>query len=322
MPITYRGAKEILATYVGRGGVCTDDPRVDLFTRQVLEYLLISGSYGNIRKFCFCAVKGCFTIPYELETPLKIKIDGCIGNVWDKWFEFHSTDQLLGCIPADKSIFEDANYYATAYDLPSTGARFGVLGTCTEAADANVVVKGIDLTGREIVTVHNGNQVVGEYLSIRKGELVYSTAMFAKVTSVLKTKTNGYVQALWVRPDLNLKGFLSDYSPLEQQPSYRRYQLTSPCSDTNVKVSILGRIRLKEFYADNDYIPFDSLYSLQLAGQAVNSNFNNDPATAQAKDKMMTDMISRENEMKRVNNGQPIEVYIPTSAGAIRNIIG
>lgn len=321
MPITYKAAKEILSTYVGRGGVCADDPRVDLFTRQVLEYLLVSGSYGNVRKFCFCAVRGCFTIPYELETPLKIKIDGVVGNVWDRWFEFHSTDQLLGCIPADRSIFEDPNQYPTAYDLPPTGGRVGVLGTCTEDVGANVIVKGTDLTGREIVTVHNGNQIVGEYLSIRKGELVYTTAMFAKITAVLKSPTNGYVQLLWVRPDLNLKGFLSDYSPLETTPSYRRYQLTTPCPGENVKVSILGRIRLKEAYADNDYIPFDNVYTLQLAGQAVNSNFNNDPATAKAKDTMMLDMVNRENEIKRVNNGTPIEVWIPTSGGAIRNII-
>ncbi len=321
MPITFRAAKDILAQYVGRGGVCVDDPKVGLFTRQVLQYLLINGSYGNIRKFCFCANKGCFTLPYELETPLKIKIDGRVGTVWDKWFEFHATDQLEGCIPAAKAIFEDPNYYPTVYDLPDSGARLGALGTCAEAADANIIFKGTDLTGREIVTTHNGKEIVGEYVSVRKGELVYTHSMFAKVTAVLKSRTNGYVQALWVRPDLNLKGFLSDYSPLEEQPQYRRYQLTTPCCDPYVKVSILGRIRLKEVYADNDYIPFDNVYTLQLAGQAVNSNFNNDTQTAIAKDKMVVDLIGRENEIKRVENGQPIEVWVPTSGGAIRNII-
>lgn len=322
MPLTYKSAKEILSKYAERGGVCADDRRVDLFVREVLDYLLISGHYGSIHKFCFCATRGCFTVPYELETPLKLKIDNEIGNVWDKWYEFHASKVLEACVPAGRALWEDPNYYPTVYDVPVGGARIGTLGTCEEREDAYIIVKGKDLTGREIITMHKGEQVVGEYLSIKKQEIRYTQNTFGQITDIVKTPTAGYVQLLWVRPTANTKGFLADYTPLEEAPQYRRFRITIPGCPAIAKVSVLGRIRLREKYADNDYIPFDNLYALNLAGQAVNANYNNAPDLAKAKDDMLTTVIEKDNQHHRIQNGQPIEVYPLTSAGAIRNIIG
>lgn len=320
MPILYKEAKEILARYAGPSGTCVSSSQIDLFVRQVLEYLLITGAYGNTRKFCFKAVRGCFTIPYELETPLKVKIDNAVGSVWNRWFEFHDTNILDGCIPAENALFEDPNYYPTIYDMPAGGARVGVTPSCSELETAHLIVQGVDNSGREIFSTHNGEKIAGEYLSIRKGELRYTENTFAKVTGVVKTLTNGYVQLHWVNPDNMIKGFLADYSPVEEKPSYRRFKLTSPCGP-EVKVSVLGRIRLKAAYSDTDYIPFDNLYTLFLAGQSVNAEFNGDVNTANAKDKKMTDMIDREAAHKTPQVGTPIEVYHPLSAGSIRNII-
>lgn len=322
MPLTYKAAKEILSRYVERGGVCADDPRVDLFVREVLDYLLISGHYGSIHKFCFCAVKGCFTVPYELETPLKIKIDCEIGSVWDKWYEFHASKVLEQCVPAGKALWEDPNNYPTVYDLPAGGARIGALATCEEREDASIIVKGKDLTGREIITMHKGEQIVGEYLSLKKNEIKYTQTTFGEVTAIVKTPTAGYVQLLWVRPQSNAKGFLADYSPLEEAPSYRRFRVTlSECKPLS-KVTILGRIRLREKYADNDYIPFDNVYALNLAGQHINAMYNDAPDLATAKDRKLSEVIEQDNQHHRIQNGQPIEVYPLTSAGAIKNIIG
>lgn len=323
MPLTWKEAKDLLSQYAGRGGVCPTSDKVNIFVRQVLEYMLVSGSYGNLRKFCFNARKGCFTVPFELEVPIKIKIDGEVETAWDKWFEFHSAKDLdeRGCIAASEGLQEDPNYYPTVYDLPAGGARVGVLGTCSEEEDAHVIVQGIDTKGREIFTTHEGQQIAGEYLRIRKGDIRYTLDTFSKVTGIIKTKTTGYVQLFWVRPEFNAKGFLSDYSPLEEKPSYRRYNITSRNCGSLVKVTVLGRIRLKAAYADTDYIPFDNLYTLTLAAQAINANYNNDVPTASAKDKMMQDIITRENEYKRVQNGSPVECFQPLSAGAIKNIV-
>jgi len=121
MSLTFKQARDILAKFVGRGGQCPEpSPEVDDFVLKALQQLLYSGEYGGIRKFCFHAVKGCFTIPYELETPEKVKIDNCPGNVWNKWFEWHQPSQLMDCVPAGQSIFEEPNYFYTAYELPPT----------------------------------------------------------------------------------------------------------------------------------------------------------------------------------------------------------
>lgn len=321
MTIKYGDAKKILAQYAGRGGKCPDTEEVDLFCKQVFQYMLYSGQHGNLRKFCFNAINGCFTAPYELETPLKVKVEGLVGSVWNYWYDFANYGDLgTDCLEAATALHEEPNRFCTVYDLPSSYCRVGVLGTTTEADDASIIVSGLDSSGREIVTTHKGEQIKGEYLRVRKGELRYSQVKFAAITGITKSRTNGYVQLLWVRPELGTRGFLSDYSPFEETPQYRRFKLTSPCSSC-VKVAVLGRIRLKEHYADSEIIPFENLYALQLAGQAQNAQYNNDPAMAQAKDTVMQDVIQRENEYKKSQAGTPIEVYHPLSAGTIRNIV-
>lgn len=320
MPITFGQAKARLAQWAGKGGSSVTDPALNSFVREVLEYMLISGQYGNTRKFVFSAVKGVVTLPYELETPLKVKMGRSIGRVWDKWFEFYGYSDFEDCVEAN-AILEEPNYYPIVYDVPAGGAHIGTLGIDNEAEDAHIIVKGVDLTGRQIVTYHNGEQVVGEYLSIRKGQIMQSSVKFARIDEVVKTKTKGYVQLLWINPETTERGFLADYSPTEELPLYRRIRLKIRCADVT-EVSILGRIRLKEYYADNDLIPFDNLYSLSLAAQSINADENRDPQTAALKDQRLQTLIQRENESKQPKNiGQPIEMQLSMSGGSIRNSI-
>lgn len=321
MPITYGDAKTTLARYAGRGGKCPNSRDVDLFVKKVLQHMLFKGSYGNIRKYCFCAYKGCITIPYELETPLKVKIDSKVGTVWDKWMEYYNIGEMEGCVPCSDAMYEEPNRFPTVYDLPSGGARVGVLATACEDTDAHVIVMGKDVTGREVVTNHEGTQITGEYLRVVKGQLRYTQVTFGVITAIQKTKTNGYVQLFWVNTVGNTKGFLADYSPGEELPSYRRFRLTNPNCSSSVQVSVLGRIRLKDNYADNDVLPFDNLYALELAGQSINANFNDKPDLAKAKDAFLQDSIINEGEYKRVQNGQPVDIMYMTSAGAVKNIV-
>lgn len=321
MAITFGEAKKLLSQYAGRGGKCPTGSDVNLFVKEVLQYMLYSGTYGNLRKFCFNAVKGCFTAPFELETPLKLKIEGSVGNVWSKWMEFHSSKDMEGCIPASDSLVEEPNLYPTVYELPAGGARVGALATACEEENAYLIVQGLDSSGREVVTDHQGKQVVGEYLRLRKGYLRYTQVQFGKITAVTKSITKGYVQLFWVLGDGATKGFLADYSPLEENPQYRRFKITTRNCGGSVKISVLARIRLKDNYADTEVIPFDNIYALSVAAQGVQAQYNGDSEVAQAKDTIMQDLITRESEYKRVNNGQPIEIFRPLSGGSIINIV-
>lgn len=322
MSITWKQCKEVLAKYAGAGGFCTDHSEVDLFSRKVLDFLLISGHYGNVRKFCFCATSGCFTLPYELETPQKIRIDGVVGTTWNKWYEFHSSNILENCIPIEAAAIEEANYFPTIYPIPDGGARVGVMGTCEESPDAYVIIKGVDPTGRVIVTSHNGTQIIGERLQIKKNCLLYTNAPFAEITEVYKTPTVGYTTLFWLNLDIGLKGYLADYMPMETTPQYRRFRFTIPCSKGPTKVSILGKIRLKPYYADEDLVPFDSLYALDLAGQTVNFSTNRNVEAAVATDRQLSDIIARGNAHHSPANGSPMEYFGALSGGAIQGIVG
>lgn len=318
--LTFLQAKQILAKYSKRAGTCVDDPELPLFVREVLQQLLWSGANGNLRKFCFLAHRGCFTIPFELETIEKIKIDDWVGSSWDRWFEYHSSGDIPGCTPVGNAAFEEPNYFPTVYDIPAGGARVGCMGTCSEADDAHIVVKGTDLTGREIITTHNGQQVVGEYLQIKKNEIRYTQATFAQISGIVKSRTNGYVNLLWIDLPRNMKGFLADYSPLEEVPAYRRYRITSPCFKEHYKISVLGRIRLKETYTDNDLIPFENILAINMAGQAVQEAKNRNLGVSAASAAIGAASIENENAYKKPDVGQPVEVFIPMSGGAVPSI--
>lgn len=320
--LTFGDAKKLLAKYAGVGGYCSNSSEVDLFVLKVLQYLLYSSASQDLRRYDFCAVKGVFTVPEEVESIQKIKIDGKVGNVWDKWFSYHNTQFLDGdCLLPDNAIFEDPNYYPTAYDLPSCGAKVGVLGHCEEDPSAYVIIQGKDVTGREIYTNHKGQEIAGEYLSICRGTLKTTQVTFGQITNVIKSRTKGYATLYSFNPDTNCRGFLSDYPPLEERPTYRRYKLTTPNCGNLVKVSILARIRLKSAYADTDKIPFENLLAMEVAAQAINANFNNDMQSAAAKNQFMETVISKEQMHKRVQTGTPINIAPATSPGRIQNIV-
>lgn len=321
--LTFKDAKDILAKYAGSGGFCPDD-QVNLFTRKVLQFLLISGAAQDLRRFDFVACKGVFTVPEEVEAIIKLKVNGRVGNVWDKWFNYHNVNYLDGqdCIcPVDNALYEDPNYYPTAYDVPSGGARIGILGHCKEECDAHAIIQGKDLSGRQIFTVHGGQQIDGEYLSIKKGMLIYSEVNFATIDNVILSKTNGY-KTLYALCPGGSKSFLSDYSPIEEKPTFRRYRLTNPDCCPFASVSILARVRLKSAYSDNDRIPFENLFAIELAGQTINAEYNNDSQTAGAKLQMMDNVVKREQDHKKVQTGIPINIATTTSPSRVRNVIG
>lgn len=330
MAVTFGDAKKILAQYAGRGGKCIseDSDEVNLFAREVLQYMLISGAYGNQRTYCFHAYKGCITLPYELDVPLKVKVDDVVGEVWDRWFQFYPESQFstVGCCDANEALSELPNTSPTVYDIPAGGGRPAVIATACEEADAQVVIQGIDMTGREIITNHKGVQYYGEVLRLKRGEFRYTEATFSQITGVQKPKTNGYVQLVSYNPTTQSKTFLADYTPYEENPTYRRYKLAGPCNrycnSTAAKVSILGRIRIKDRYANNEFIPFDNLLAIRLAGQRVHADVIGDVATSQAKDALLGKVILQESTYKKPATAQPMEVFPLMAGGAIKNIVG
>lgn len=318
--LTFGDIKILVAEYAGKGGVCEDSPLATSFAWQVLEYLLIAGTYGSIRKFDFVVQDRFFTAPPELETPLKVKVNGQVGTVLSKWFDFRmSNGELEGGLDAGKALLEEANPVFTAFPLVP-GYRLGVLGTAAEDPEAFIIVQGTDILGTDIITSFEGEQVRGIKFRIKKGELRTTEVAIANITGIIKSKTKGYVQLYSYEKHVNQREFLGHYSPLEEKPSYKQFRIGVPCP-SRAYVSVLARIRLRENYTDNDIVPFDNRNIIKMAAQHLQAESNNDISVANYKSGQVNTMINNHAGHKSTNTGTPIEIYRPRSGAAIKNII-
>lgn len=322
MGLKYKDAKNLVARFAGRAGQCPTDAAIKDFLTLVLQQLLYSGSYGNLRKISLFAEKGMVTLPPEVETILKVKVDGCTGTVFNTWGEFSSSSTFNYnlCDDYESLMYEDPNYYPTAFDAPVKGSLLGVMGTCEEDCDAHVIIQGRDHSGTEIYTFYKGDQISGERLSIKKGITTYGVVNFAQITGVVKSVTTGYVQLYAVNPAQKAKQFLSAYSPNEEIPRYRRVRLKAGNTLGLHRIEMLVRIRLKENYSDEDILPFENHVTIVDTAQQRQAELNLDIQTAQYKKASVDDMIERENSYK-TQEGDGLDVFWQTSAGAIKNVI-
>lgn len=324
MPLTFGQIRELVAPYAGRSGVCPTSDESASFARKVLKYLLYSGDNSAVRKICIIACKGCLVLPQEVETPLQIRIDHRVGQIWSKWLSYHmSGGQLEGrgaCYPAGQILIEDGSFSPLAYPLPSGGSRIGIMGTCDEDEEAFVLVQGKDPTGRVVYTESQEGQVPGERFRIVKNEVRFGQVVFGEVTAVTKSKTNGYVQCYAVEPECDRRQFLVDWSPIEELPLYRVFKLISCDCPPLAHVSMLCRVRLKDYYSDNEVLFFDNEIAIQFAAQRLQAETNNDLQTAGFKKTAVDDILNAESGYKKIA-GQPLNVFQPLSGGAVRGIV-
>lgn len=320
MSTTFGKAKRILQPYCGQSGKAFESKELDEFTLKALQYVLITGSPGAEMRFELCSAKGQVTLPYELQTPLKVLVNGRVGGVMDRWFEFRSRpDNCDNYLECGNLLIENPNTYFTVYDGPAE-FQIGIKGNLVEDRNAHAIFSGYDITGREIYTQHHGKQISGEYMSAICNQISWSNAYFNRLTGVVKTRTNGYVTAYW-RDRLGNQGFLSDYSPVEEIPNYRRFDLNIPHCPDYAKISIIGRTRLKENYAENDRIPFDTLYNIEVAGQQIKAQATNQTELAQANDGFLQKLVERDASHSNIRNGKSLETFYHTSGGTIQGIV-
>lgn len=322
MALTFSEIKRLVAPYAGRAGKCASSEEVSRFARDVMSYLLLSGSAAGTRKLCIWAYKGCISLPPEVELPLKARIDKRQANIWDKWFTFHSvSDDLEACPPAGEIIAEDGVMSPLAYMLPEAGSIIGVMGTCEEPEGPHISVQGKDTTGRPIYTYFRGKQVYGEEFQISKNQVRYGKVTFGEITAVVKPKTNGYVALFAVNPRTEEKVFLADYSPSDEKPMYRRFRIISRSCPSVVHVTMLCRVRLKDNYLDNEITFFENSVAVKLAAQRLQAEDNNDANTANYKRQATEDLLEKEAGYKKISGG-PVSTFFPLSGGAIKNIVG
>lgn len=321
MPLTFGEFKDIVYPYAGRAGKCVDSPEVTRFARQVMEYLLFSGSTAAIRRLTVMAYKGAVTLPPEVEVPLKAKINGQRANIWNQWYSMGASDgNLEQCADAFTVMADTGEQTPLAYDIPAPFSLLGVMGTCVEEPDTTLIIQGKDSNGRELYSSWRGEKVTGEKFSIEKDTVRYGKLPFAEVTGVVKPKTNGYVILYAVDAQNGLTQFLADWSPSEKRPMYKRYILTSKDYGQIVELSMLVRARLKDTYNNNELTLFENSLGVMIAAQRVQAEANNDVNSATYKRQALSDILNNEGTYKQTAP-QPMQFFRPLSGGAIKNIV-
>lgn len=325
MPVTFKRFKDIVAPYAGKAGKCADSETVEIFSRGVMEYLLYEGSTAAIRRMEAFSYNRALVLPPEVEVPLKVRINGTVSEVWNKWANIEAPGGMdfdgPNCWSAQEVLAETGAYSPLAYPLPPNGAVIGIKATCDESIEARVIVSGVDTTGREIYTSNSrGEQVVGEEFTLEKNVIKYGRVTFGRVTGVLKAITQGYVQVYAVCPKTQRANFLGDWRPSDTVPMYRTYNILGNRCGPISHLSILFRAKLKDTYVDNELTLFDNVTAIMMAAQRLQAEGNNDLEVANYKREAGSEMLENEAQYKRKGNG-PLFVFQPLSGGSIRNFV-
>jgi len=325
MIITLGAARKALSEFAGKAGKCPDSDEVRLFVLEAIQRLLHRGAHGNVRKWCFCVCNGCFTAPYDMEVPLKFKIDGFPEKVWSYWYEFFDIQYEEACSKDyQPGLYEEVNEYFTAYDLPSPGARIAPIPLGEEKEDAFITIQGTDTSGRDVFTCHNGSQIHGERLPISRSKPVFSKTVFAKITGIEKSRTNNHVRLYWEKRDDSTKqmlarGLLGEYRPTDTLPVLRRFRIPMASKECCAKVSVLGRVKLLEYYHDNDILPVTNFPALRKMAQLIQAERNDKMDVATAHNAGIEQLIEDENQYYRTGQ-EPFDFFFPTSPGSNENL--
>jgi len=321
--ITLGQARKVVAEYTGKKGKCATSEDVRLFVTEIVQRLLHKGANGNLRKWCFCLCNGCFTAPLDMEIPLRVKIDGYPNQVWSKWYEFYDLHAADACDKNFKSgISEEVNTYPTVYDLPIGGARVAPIPLQEENEDAYIIIQGTDVNGREVFTTEGRQHIHGEKLRISRSNPVFSKTVFTKISAVEKSKTCNHVRLYWQTHEgdriLN-RGMLSEYRPTDLNPSYRRFKVAGARCDCCVKVEVIGRIRVLDFYHENDVLPVTSIGALRSMAMMIQSERTNSMNEANFHNAKVGQILEDENEYQKTGQ-DPLDFVFFKSPGANENL--
>lgn len=332
MFITLKQARDAIAPYVGKSGLCASDERVRVRVLELVERLLQMGSSGSLRKWCFHVCCGCFTAPPELEVPLKVTIDGWPDRVWSKWYEFYDAsrrelaNQSNGAfqIPAHTAgVHEEPNEFYTIYEIPKGGARIAAVAFDQKDEDekASLIVQGEDIDGNQIYTEHKGERQHGETLFAKKSRPTYSTKVFTRITGITKSRSVNYIRLYWFKPTTNEMGLLGQYRPDETVPSYRRFRVEGLTCDRCAKVSVIGRVRVLDHYHDNDILPVANLTALRELAMSEQASENEKIQESAFHYNKASRILEDENEYRKTGHESAFDIGWETSPANMENLV-
>lgn len=241
------------------GGV--DDETAYARLNDAVEILSTESDWDPLLGYVDVCV-GCdrfATLPREVGTVLAVTINGepALGHNW--LFRFHAN--------GPGTSFRTVGYHwvegrpvATQLDPPADGLR---LGATLESADDDgtpLRVFGYDADGNWIRSTEGGVIVDGVLVPTTYGVVTPTTSIVKRITRVSKPATAGIVKLFTISEDGQDLTQIAEYAPDELEPSYRRIQVSHPCSWVRVAFKNSSTTLAKA----GDLIPLHSRYALVM----------------------------------------------------------
>jgi len=303
MSILFSELKERVGSTIG---TCSPEKASELAI-DVLKYLQTRGAFGSLQKWRVWAKDCWITLPNDMDTPKKVSINGNprpVQNFWHEFNDVHSIDSAeffdndrIFCDYESGGIRIEPGYFATAYDLPPCGgflyfAPIQIPGCPLYEEEEGIegIIHGKEAnTNIEVNLAHYDNLARGEVLNISPTEPKFSTVKYREISNIIKPKTRNRIGLYWQPTQTYNRaegGLLAEFDPFETKARFRRAYIPQLRNlyndhlgedygrDCGVCLTILGTIRIKDYYDDNEILPFDTSIDFKLVSKYLHSIFN------------------------------------------------
>lgn len=226
---------------------------------------------------------GLITLPYDVDKPLSLNVDGFPTFPRSKWFEYH----LNG--PGEYSYID---FYKKFWDdrglsplVRKISASFFPTISSTDSADNALFVRiyGVDENGNELVS---GGE---RGLDVQIGTT--ATVKVMDISQISKPETVGVVS---IKDGTTLYG---EYQPFEVDPMYKRIKVPA-----NSTVTMMYRRRLSDIRSDNDFI-FINRLSLLASCRSIRYRETDRLAEAITQQQDAIYLATKEQEKRDINDG-------------------
>lgn len=299
-PLLTKDVLEVIAPYAA-GGACPDSKDARVLLNRIHEHLCLRGAKGSLQKWCLYAHDGVFTVPDDMELPLKYIDNGKVSKVWDHRAEFLMQANDYECSIGVEGMIQDINTYYTAYDGPHKPFRVLAkpMGCEDETCDPHIIIKGTTPDG-EIVRSHfNEKPIEGERLKISYDHPRYTQCKYSPILGqIVKSETKYPVELRWYIPETDEEGFLALLPAKNQVTTFNRFRLKDNCVGCH-KLIVLGRIKLKTYYEDNDVLPFTLMDLYINTADMFRLRHTNQLDVAQGKEGIIERTIANQNEYSK-----------------------
>ena len=303
MQIPYIQLLKIVKEY---SGVDCESESNKRFAQRVLERMFYRGKTDNLSTVRMCVKKGCVTLPEDVQTVLKAKIDCEISNVFSGWYDFtgHNGNQFF-----DTDFIGFVNVFGTfptQFDASNEYFYPVVRARGKEAIDARIIIHGIHAeTGEKVFIKHKGELNEGEFLPLCGGEFYKASVPLKQITGIEKSLTSDYID-LYADSGTGVLEYLSSYSPKETIPRYKRIRFNPDHCDSDklYNICLLARLRILSDYHRNELIPVQGTDILESIAQEIRLQKDNMFNEAVVAGNLTKDLIKQEQDYN--HNGQDV----------------